>query len=545
MSIKDLKFDTSDFSGKDISSLPDRPGDSGITGQQLKERFDLIPKMVIALGGFNGLIDELGKTASNSSGASNIGVSSISGVSGSNVQTVLGELGTMAKNAKTAADTAAAQGTAAESAALRATEAAENAAEKATAAENATGAAIAAANEASQAAAAATMAITEVKDYAAEQAQSAKDYVDNVILEGGTVTSVFGRAGEVKAQAGDYTAEMVGARPDSWMPDAKDVGAIPAAEGAVTAEKLASGAVTEAKIANGAVTAAKIASGAVTPASIGAVSSLTAIDISNQNLITAVGGKSGFFRGTNVANAPSGNWYYFISVAGNSQTSVVAVSLDNGKIRSCKFSHSDTSINWKSPVDSGGGTMSGNLTIERSAYAGVVVKDTTQGRSGSFQYNENEELLFTNTKDSNYRTLMFLRNESNIDGLLRLSRVVDGQWTNYNVLHTGNMSSQEVAVIKKGSYTGTNVHGSNNKNSLKFNSKPKMLFVKQRNGGADFFFAMADNLIARSIHGDTQGKFYDINLSWDSDGTVTWYSTDSAYYQLNQSGNTYDYIAIL
>ena len=230
MSIKDLKFDTSDFSGKDISSLPDRPGDNGITGQQLKERFDLIPKMVIALGGFNSLIDELGKTASGSSGASNIGVSSISGVSGSNVQTVLGSLGTMAKNAKTAADTATAQGTAAESAALRATEAAENAAEKATAAENATGAAVAAANEASMAAEAATMAITEVKDYAAEQAQSAKDYVDSVRLEGGAVTSVFGRAGEVKAQAGDYTADMVGALPNT--------------DGAVTAEKLASGAVT-------------------------------------------------------------------------------------------------------------------------------------------------------------------------------------------------------------------------------------------------------------------------------------------------------------
>lgn len=40
-----------------------------------------------------------------------------------------------------------------------------------------------------------------------------KGYVDNIALEAGAVTSVFGRAGGVVAQAGDYTPEMVGAAP--------------------------------------------------------------------------------------------------------------------------------------------------------------------------------------------------------------------------------------------------------------------------------------------------------------------------------------------
>ncbi len=39
------------------------------------------------------------------------------------------------------------------------------------------------------------------------------------------VTSFNGRDGAVTPQAGDYTAEMVGARPDTWMPTAADVGA--------------------------------------------------------------------------------------------------------------------------------------------------------------------------------------------------------------------------------------------------------------------------------------------------------------------------------
>lgn len=52
---------------------------------------------------------------------------------------------------------------------------------------------------------------------------------------GGTsgVASFNGRTGIVTPQTGDYTADMVGARPNTWTPTAEEVGAIPAA--AVTA----------------------------------------------------------------------------------------------------------------------------------------------------------------------------------------------------------------------------------------------------------------------------------------------------------------------
>lgn len=41
------------------------------------------------------------------------------------------------------------------------------------------------------------------------------------------VTSFNSRTGAVTPQEGDYTADMVGARPDTWMPSASDVGAVP------------------------------------------------------------------------------------------------------------------------------------------------------------------------------------------------------------------------------------------------------------------------------------------------------------------------------
>ena len=55
--------------------------------------------------------------------------------------------------------------------------------------------------------------------------------------EGG-VTSFKGRTGAVTPQEGDYTADMVGARPDTWMPSASDVGAIPNPSGGTTGQIL-------------------------------------------------------------------------------------------------------------------------------------------------------------------------------------------------------------------------------------------------------------------------------------------------------------------
>lgn len=94
MAIDSLKFKTSDFAGQDVASLPDRPGDSGITAAQLKNRFDNIPKMMIALGKLNELIDALLAKTSGDSGADNIGAATIEGVSGATVQALLEAINT-------------------------------------------------------------------------------------------------------------------------------------------------------------------------------------------------------------------------------------------------------------------------------------------------------------------------------------------------------------------------------------------------------------------------------------------------------------------
>ena len=47
---------------------------------------------------------------------------------------------------------------------------------------------------------------------------------------GGGVTTFNGRSGAVVPAEGDYTAEMLGARPESWIPSAADTGAVPITE---------------------------------------------------------------------------------------------------------------------------------------------------------------------------------------------------------------------------------------------------------------------------------------------------------------------------
>ncbi|MEG1474059.1 MAG: hypothetical protein RSC25_08065, partial [Christensenella sp.] len=92
MSIENAKFTSTEFTGKDIASLPDNPSAEGISAAELKARFDNVGKMMVALGKHNALIDALCSSAAGDSGAKGIGVEAIAGVAGVDVQTVLANL---------------------------------------------------------------------------------------------------------------------------------------------------------------------------------------------------------------------------------------------------------------------------------------------------------------------------------------------------------------------------------------------------------------------------------------------------------------------
>lgn len=93
--------------------------------------------------------------------------------------------------------------------------------------------------------------------------------------------------------------------------------------------------------------------------------------------------------------------------------------------------------------------------------------------------------------------------------------------------------------ITVGSYTGTGTYGSSGKSSLTFEHAPALVFLHSRGG----------SLWGVLIAGATKGMLfvgsavYGLDCIWSSDGkTVQWSSSNSEGYQLNNSGQTYQYL---
>lgn len=78
MKIDDCKFTDQEFSGKTISELSDRPNETGMSATELKSRFDLIGKTMIALGKFSKLIEFLQGNTPGESASEQIGSAEIS-----------------------------------------------------------------------------------------------------------------------------------------------------------------------------------------------------------------------------------------------------------------------------------------------------------------------------------------------------------------------------------------------------------------------------------------------------------------------------------
>lgn len=85
--------------------------------------------------------------------------------------------------------------------------------------------------------------LTELRGYSAYEIAlihgfrgTEEDWLESLV--GGGAISFNGRTGYVLPQTGDYTAEMVGARPDNWMPSYSDVGADKAGAAKAVSEAL-------------------------------------------------------------------------------------------------------------------------------------------------------------------------------------------------------------------------------------------------------------------------------------------------------------------
>ena len=121
-----------------------------------------------------------------------------------------------------------------------------------------------------------------------------------------------------------------------------------------------------------------------------------------------------------------------------------------------------------------------------------------------------------------------------------------------SLISTAQKTADSKCKIVSGSYVGTGTYGKANKNSLTFDSPPKMLIITSpgrtfANNVRSYYLLLYlfgfDGLAPSTFTNKSDG-FYMVTIS-GSGNTVSWYSTGSAEYQLNKSGVTYDYIVAI
>lgn len=121
-----------------------------------------------------------------------------------------------------------------------------------------------------------------------------------------------------------------------------------------------------------------------------------------------------------------------------------------------------------------------------------------------------------------------------------------------SLISTAQKTADSKCKIVSGSYTGTGTYGRNNKNSLTFDGKPKLLIVSSTVSSAyggkrtypQLIFVYGESGDIASLITSGSEVFSSATVS-GSGNTVSWYSADAAAQQLNVSGTKYNYIAII
>ena len=100
--------------------------------------------------------------------------------------------------------------------------------------------------------------------------------------------------------------------------------------------------------------------------------------------------------------------------------------------------------------------------------------------------------------------------------------------------------------IATGSYVGTGTYGASNPNSLTFDFVPKLVIVSGQgnssNYGAGFIYCWGSKKYTL-IYAEYSGARPSCVVSL-ADKTMNWYDTKGNYYQCNDSGHVFNYIAI-
>jgi hypothetical protein len=120
-----------------------------------------------------------------------------------------------------------------------------------------------------------------------------------------------------------------------------------------------------------------------------------------------------------------------------------------------------------------------------------------------------------------------------------------GSWV--EMLHTGNLSSHNVARIEKLSYTGNGLYGFENARTFTFSFQPKMFYISgYGRGGGNYTLTVPYGFpFAHTVVHTSDGGFAAMNCEFQYSGnSITMYNTTSANNGFNTDGKPYTIVAI-
>ena len=203
-------------------------------------------------------------------------------------------------------------------------------------------------------------------------------------------------------------------------------------------------------------------------------------------------------------------------------------------------------------VSKTGDTMTGTLTI-KAVIAETKLKSTNdETRSArTVMYENGTSVHLENHKNAtNYRGIAVSPETNDITHALSLVQMLNGTWSSYDILHTGNLSDTlsglKVARSQSGSYVGTGTYGPSNPCSITFSFKPKIvIFPNNTVHNARGKSMIAVDSLTTSYQ-DVDGTLgYKVHAKFDTTtNTLYWYSSENEAHQLNTGGATYYWVAI-
>lgn len=117
------------------------------------------------------------------------------------------------------------------------------------------------------------------------------------------------------------------------------------------------------------------------------------------------------------------------------------------------------------------------------------------------------------------------------DALSAIKTLIDG----------ANANANAKAKFATGSYRGTGTYGSRNKNSLTFDFEPKLVLLSQNYNNGIHVAPLIRGSNYAGVQNSANTKV--LTVSWKGN-SVSWYGTESAALQFNNSDRTYAYAAI-